>query len=145
MKKLFTLILLLAFCSTIKAGTPILLRQLVGKWKLIDENYKDCDEVWEFSENVMTQTCEFKLINEISTYSKPYYLFTGIPKKYAPSLVGQTKRGTHIIYYAEKRKIIKYYEVMSLKNNTMTLRYYAENAIGWSADYVTLNFRRVPK
>ena len=91
----------------------------------------------------MTQSCEFKLINEISTYSRPYYLFTGIPSKYVPSLIGQTKSGTHIIYYAEKRKIIQYYEVMSLKNDTLTLRYYADDAIGLSAGYVVLAFRRV--
>ena len=65
------------------------------------------------------------------------------PSKYVPSLIGQTKSGTHIIYYAEKRKIIQYYEVMSLKNDTLTLGYYADDAIGWSAGYVVLTFRRV--
>ena len=115
MKKLFTLILLLAFCSAIKAGTPILLRQLVGKWKLIDENYKDCVNTWEFTGDTMKQTWKYKLIDAPSIYSRPYYLFTGIPSKYEPSLVGQTRSGTHIIYYAEKLKRIKYYEVMSLK------------------------------
>ena len=143
MKKIFLLITFIVFCCTSKAGTPVLRSQLVGKWRLIDENYKDCIETWEFSEDAMTQSCEFKLINDISTYSRPYYLFTGIPSKYVPSLIGQTKSGTHIIYYTEKRKIIQYYEVMSLKNDTLTLRYYADDAIGWSAGYVVLTFRRV--
>ena len=97
MKKIFLLITFIVFCCTSKAGTPVLRSQLVGKWRLIDENYKDCVETWEFSEDAMTQSCEFKLINEISTYSRPYYLFTGIPSKYVPSLIGQTKSGTHII------------------------------------------------
>lgn len=143
MKKIFLLLTFIVFCSTIKAGTPVLRSQLVGKWRLIDENYKDCVETWEFSEDAMTQSCEFKLINEISTYSRPYYLFTGIPSKYVPSLIGQTKSGTHIIYYAEKRKIIQYYEVMSLKNDTLTLRTYTEKTIGRLAGYVTLTFKRI--
>ena len=32
---------------------------------------------------------------------------------------------------------------MSLKNDTLTLRYYADDAIGWSAGYVVLTFQRV--
>ena len=143
MKKLFTLILLLAFCSAIKAGTPILLRQLVGKWKLIDENYKDCVNTWEFTGDTMKQTWKYKLIDAPSIYSRPYYLFTGIPSKYEPSLVGQTRSGTHIIYYAEKLKRIKYYEVMSLKNDTLILRTYTEKTIGRLASYVTLTLKRI--
>lgn len=143
MKKIFLLITFIVFCCTSKAGTPVLRSQLVGKWRLIDENYKDCIETWEFSEDAMTQSCEFKLINEISTYSRPYYLFTGIPSKYVPSLIGQTKSGTHIIYYAEKRKIIQYYEVMSLKNDTLILRTYTEKTIGRLAGYVTLTLKRI--
>ena len=143
MKKIFLLITFIVFCCTSKAGTPVLRSQLVGKWRLIDENYKDCIETWEFSEDAMTQSCEFKLINEISTYSRPYYLFTGIPSKYEPSLVGQTRSGTHIIYYAEKLKRIKYYEVMSLKNDTLILRTYTEKTIGRLASYVTLTLKRI--
>ena len=143
MKKIFLLITFIVFCCTSKAGTSVLRSQLIGKWRLIDENYKDCIETWEFSEDAMTQSCEFKLINEISTYSRPYYLFTGIPSKYVPSLIGQTKSGTHIIYYAEKRKIIQYYEVMSLKNDTLTLRTYTEKTIGRLAGYVTLTLKRI--
>ena len=143
MKKIFLLITFIVFCCTSKAGTPVLRSQLVGKWRLIDENYKDCIETWEFSEDAMTQSCEFKLINDISTYSRPYYLFTGIPSKYVPSLIGQTKSGTHIIYYAEKRKIIQYYEVMSLKNDTLILRTYTEKTIGRLAGYVTLTLKRI--
>lgn len=143
MKKFFTLILLLAFCSAIKAGTPILLRQLVGKWKLIDENYKDCVNTWEFTGDTMKQTWKYKLIDAPSIYSRPYYLFTGIPSKYEPSLVGQTRSGTHIIYYAEKLKRIKYYEVMSLKNDTLILRTYTEKTIGRLAGYVTLTLKRI--
>lgn len=143
MKKIFLLITFIVFCCTSKAGTPVLRSQLVGKWRLIDENYKDCIETWEFSEDAMTQSCEFKLINEISTYSRPYYLFTGIPSKYEPSLVGQTRSGTHIIYYAEKLKRIKYYEVMSLKNDTLILRTYTEKTIGRLAGYVTLTLKRI--
>ena len=143
MKKIFLLITFIVFCCTSKAGTPVLRSQLVGKWRLIDENYKDCIETWEFSEDAMTQSCEFKLINDISTYSRPYYLFTGIPSKYEPSLVGQTRSGTHIIYYAEKLKRIKYYEVMSLKNDTLILRTYTEKTIGRLAGYVTLTLKRI--
>ena len=133
----------IVFCCTSKAGTPVLRSQLVGKWRLIDENYKDCIETWEFTGDTMKQTWKYKLIDAPSIYSRPYYLFTGIPSKYEPSLVGQTRSGTHIIYYAEKLKIIQYYEVMSLKNDTLTLRYYADDAIGLSAGYVVLTFRRV--
>ena len=143
MKKIFLLMTFIVFCCTSKAGTSVLRSHLVGKWKLIDENYKDCIETWEFSEDAMTQSCEFKLINEISTYSRPYYLFTGIPSKYEPSLVGQTRSGTHIIYYAENLKRIKYYEVMSLKNDTLILRTYTEKTIGRLAGYVTLTLKRI--
>lgn len=143
MKKIFLLITFIVFCCTSKAGTPVLRSQLVGKWRLIDENYKDCVNTWEFTGDTMKQTWKYKLIDAPSIYSRPYYLFTGIPSKYVPSLIGQTKSGTHIIYYAEKRKIIQYYEVMSLKNDTLTLRYYADDAIGWSDGYVVLTFRRV--
>ena len=143
MKKIFLLMTFIVFCCTSKAGTPVLRSQLVGKWRLIDENYKDCIETWEFTGDTMKQTWKYKLIDAPSIYSRPYYLFTGIPSKYEPSLVGQTRSGTHIIYYAEKLKIIQYYEVMSLKNDTLTLRYYADDAIGLSAGYVVLTFRRV--
>ena len=143
MKKIFLLITFIVFCCTSKAGTPVLRSQLVGKWRLIDENYKDCVNTWEFTGDTMKQTWKYKLIDAPSIYSRPYYLFTGIPSKYEPSLVGQTRSGTHIIYYAEKLKRIKYYEVMSLKNDTLTLRYYADDAIGWSAGYVGLTFLRV--
>ena len=143
MKKIFLLITFIVFCCTSKAGTPVLRSQLVGKWRLIDENYKDCVNTWEFTGDTMKQTWKYKLIDAPSIYSRPYYLFTGIPSKYEPSLVGQTKSGTHIIYYAKKQKIIQYYEVMSLKNDTLTLRYYADDAIGWSAGYVGLTFLRV--
>ena len=143
MKKIFLLITFIVFCCTSKAGTPVLRSQLVGKWRLIDENYKDCVNTWEFTGDTMKQTWKYKLIDAPTIYSRPYYLFTGIPSKYEPSLVGQTRSGTHIIYYAEKLKRIKYYEVMSLKNDTLTLRYYADDAIGWSAGYVVLTFRRV--
>ena len=143
MKKIFLLITFIVFCCTSKAGTPVLRSQLVGKWRLIDENYKDCIETWEFTGDTMKQTWKYKLIDAPSIYSRPYYLFTGIPSKYVPSLIGQTKSGTHIIYYAKKQKIIQYYEVMSLKNDTLTLRYYADDAIGWSAGYVVLTFQRV--
>ena len=143
MKKIFLLITFIVFCCTSKAGTPVLRSQLVGKWRLIDENYKDCVNTWEFTGDTMKQTWKYKLIDAPSIYSRPYYLFTGIPSKYEPSLVGQTRSGTHIIYYAEKLKRIKYYEVMSLKNDTLTLRYYADDAIGLSAGYVVLAFRRV--
>ena len=143
MKKIFLLITFIVFCCTSKAGTPVLRSQLVGKWRLIDENYKDCVNTWEFTGDTMKQTWKYKLIDAPSIYSRPYYLFTGIPSKYEPSLVGQTRSGTHIIYYAEKLKRIKYYEVMRHKNDTLILRTYTEKTIGRLAGYVTLTLKRI--
>ena len=145
MKKLFTLILLLAFCSGIKAGTPILLSQLIGKWKLIDENYKDCVNTWEFTGDTMKQTWKYKLIDAPSIYSRPYYLFTGIPSKYEPSLVWQTRSGTHIIYYSKRRKKVLSYEIVSLKGDTLTLSQFAPRAIGRNAGIVTITLKRVSR
>ena len=143
LSRFLCIVLFLSFCSTIKAETPVLRSQLVGKWRLIDENYKDCVNTWEFTEDTMKQTWKYKFIDNPSIYSRQYYLFDGIPSKYDPSLVGQTESGTHIIYYSEKLKRIKYYEVVILKNDTLTLRTYTEKTIGRLAGYVTLTFKRI--
>lgn len=59
------------------------------------------------------------------------------PRQWMLSIVGAS------IYYAKIRKIVRSYEIVSLKNDVLTLRYYAEKAIGRDAGYVTKVFRRI--
>ena len=144
MKKFIVLITVFCIsCGIVNAGQRIQLSQLIGTWELLDNRYEDMFTIWNFSNRKLRSIAIYGLINDTLKLEKDYYLSTGIPLRYDSTLVGKVKSGTHIIYYAKNRKIVRSYEIVSLKNDVLTLRYYAEKAIGRDAGYVTKVFRRI--
>ena len=82
---------------------------------------------------------------DTSKYERFYYLSKGVPNVYDGSKVGKIGSGTHIIYYAKRRKKILSYEIVSLKGDTLTLSQYAPRAIGRNAGIVTIKLKRVSR
>ena len=144
MKKFIVLITVFVIsCGFVNAGQRIQLNQLIGTWELLDDRYEGEYVKWEISNQRLRKYRTYQILNKTSIYEKEYYLSTGIPQRYDSTLVGKVKSGTHIIYYAGIRKTIRYFEIVSLQNNILTLRYYTEKAIGREAGYVTKVFKRI--
>ena len=144
MKKFIVLITVLVIsCGFVNAVQRIQLNQLIGTWELLDDRYDGEYVKWEISDKKLRDITTYQLINKTSILETEYYLSTGIPQRYDSTLVGKVKSGTHIIYYAGIRKTIRYFEIESLQNNILTLRYYTEKAIGREAGYVTKVFKRI--
>lgn len=129
------------------AEVAVTLQQLEGTWVVIDPTYDDMSETCRFSNNQFTWIRQYKFSSRVETLTNKiqYYLSTGIPTKYDSTLVGKIKSGTHIIYYAPKRKLIKNYEIVSLKGDTLVISYYAPRAVGRNAGTVTLTLKRVSR
>ena len=143
MKKFIVLITVFVIsCGFVNAGQRIQLNQLIGTWELLDDRYKDTSEKWIISDKMITTIRNYKIINETLKFEKKFYLSTGIPLRYDSTLVGKVKSGTHIIYYAKMLKFIRYYEIASLKNDILTLRYYHEKSIGRDEGYDFKVFKR---
>lgn len=132
-------------CLVGKAGTPIFRGQLIGEWTLLDDNYKDIYRKWRFTDGILTQILHYNSINKTEVLRKKYYLCSGVPLKCDSFLVGKVSYGTHIIYFSNKQKKIRYYEVLSLKNDTLTVRFYHERAIGREAGYDTIKLKRISR
>ena len=144
MKKFIVLITVFCMsCGFVNAGQRIQLSQLIGTWALLDDRYEGESTKWKISDQGLRKYVTYQILNKTSISEKEYYLSTGIPDSYDSTLVGKVKSGTHIIYYAGIRKAVRYFEIVSLKNNILTLRYYTEKAIGRDAGYVTKVFRRI--
>ena len=144
MKKFIVLITVFVIsCGFVNAVQRIQLNQLIGTWELLDDRYDGEYVKWEISDKKLRDITTYQLINKTSILETEYYLSTGIPQRYDSTLVGKVKSGTHIIYYAGIRKTIRYFEIESLQNNILTLRYYTEKAIGREAGYVTKVFKRI--
>ena len=113
MKKFIVLITVFCIsCSFVNAGQRIQLSQLIGTWELLDNRYKDMSTIWNFSNRKLRSVAIYGLINDTLKLEKDYYLYMGIPLRYDSTLVGKVKRGTHIIYYAKMRKIVRSYEIV---------------------------------
>lgn len=135
----------MAFANIAIAKVNISIQELMGTWKVINPTYNDLIETFDFTKTSMSYTRQYSYNSKAETYTNKsqYYLSTGIPAKYNSTLVGKAKSGTHIIYYVQKKKLIKHYEIVSLKDNTLTISYYAPRAIGRNAGTVTLTLKRV--
>lgn len=147
MKKSIMIMVLMAFANIAIAKVNISIQELMGTWKVINPTYNDLIETFDFTKTSMSYTRQYSYNSKAETYTNKsqYYLSTGIPTKYNSTLVGKAKNGTHIIYYAQKKKLIKHYEIVSLKDNTLTISYYAPRAIGRNAGTVTLTLKRVSR
>ena len=146
MKKFIVLITVLVIsCGFVDAGQRIQLNQLIGTWELLDDRYKDTSEKWIISDKMITTIRNYKIINETLKFEKKFYLSTGIPLRYDSTLVGKVKSGTHIIYYAKMLKIIRSYEIVSLKNDILTLKYYHEKSIGRDEGYDFKVFKHISR
>ena len=141
------LIVLMAFANIAIAKVNVSIQELKGTWKVINPTYNDLIETFDFSNTSMSYTRQYSYNSKTETYTNKsqYYLSTGIPVKYDSTLVGKVKTGTHIIYYLLKMKLIKHYEIVSLKNDTLTISYYVPRAIGRNAGTVTLTLKRVSR
>lgn len=118
MKKFIVLITVLVIsCGFVNAVQRIQLNQLIGTWELLDDRYDGEYVKWEISDKKLRDITTYQLINKTSILETEYYLSTGIPQRYDSTLVGKVKSGTHIIFFAKMRKIIRYYEIVSLENN----------------------------
>lgn len=138
---------LMAFANIAIAKVNISIQELMGTWKVINPTYNDLIETFDFTKTSMSYTRQYSYNSKSETYTNKsqYYLSTGIPAKYNSTLVGKAKSGTHIIYYVQKKKLIKHYEIVSLKDNTLTISYYAPRAIGRNAGTVTIKLKRVSR
>lgn len=146
MKKSIILIVLMAFANIAIAKVNVSIQELMGTWKVINPTYNDMIETFDFTKTSMSYTRQYSYNSKTETYTNKsqYYLSTGIPVKYDSTLVGKVKTGTHIIYVL-KMKLIKHYEIVSLKNDTLTISYYVPRAIGRNAGTVTLTLKRVSR
>lgn len=146
-KYIVIIIILMTFANISIARVNVTIQQLTGTWKVIDPAYDDFIETYGFSKKSMSWTRQYFFNSKVETYTNEshYYLSTGIPIRYDSTLVGKVKSGTHIIYYAPKRKLIKYYEIVSLKGDILTISYYAPRAVGRNAGTVTLTLKRVSR
>ncbi len=144
---LISFIALFVSINVSKAKVVVTLQQLEGTWVVIDPTYEDMSETCRFFNNQFAWTRQYDLRSRVETLTNniQYYLSTGIPVRYDSTLVGKVKSGTHIIYYAPKRKLIKYYEIVSLKGDILTISYYAPRAVGRNAGTVTLTLKRVSR
>ena len=129
---------LMAFANIAIAKTLVTLQQLQGKWQCTEDIYKVNTETWTFKKTsfIVENKYVYKDKVDTSKYEISYYLYKGIRK------VGS---GTHIIYYAKRRKKILSYEIVSLKGDTLTLSQYAPRAIGRNAGIVTITLKRVSR
>ena len=144
MKKFLVLFIVFIISnSCVNSRMPISRSLLIGTWAVIDDNYKDISEKWDFTDSTLIQISYYKGIDKPIILRKMYYLCSEIPLRYDPSLVGKAKSGTYIAYYSKKQEVIKNYEFISLKNDILTLRYYHEMAVGCEAGYGTLILRRI--
>ena len=146
MRKFFVLFMVLVIGnSCINSRTPISRSSLIGTWTVIDDNYKDISESWNFTDSTLTQISYYKGIDKPVILRKMYYLCSEIPLRYDSSLVGKAMNGTYIAYYSRKQEVIKNYEFINLKNDTLTLRYYHAMAVGCEAGYGTLILKRISR
>lgn len=138
---------LMAFANIAIAKVNVSIQELMGTWKVINPTYNDLIETFDFTKTSMSYTRQYSYNSKAETYTNKsqYYLSTGIPAKYNSTLVGKAKSGTHIIYYAKPRKKILSYKIVSLKDNTLTISYYAPRAIGRNAGIVTIKLKRVSR
>ena len=132
-------------CGFVNAGQRIQLSQLIGTWELLDDNGKDISTKWEFSDRKYRSVTKYQLINRTSMYEKDYYLSTGIPLSYDSTLVGKVKSGTHIILYSKILNNIRYYEIVSLKDDILTLRFYSERSFGRNAGCYNIMLKRISR
>ena len=146
MKKFIVLITVFVIsCGFVNAGQRIQLNQLIGTWELLDDRYEGEYVKWEISDKKLRDITTYQLINKTSILETEYYLSTGIPQRYDSTLVGKVKSGTHIIFFAKIRKIIRYYEIVSLENDILTLKFYCERAIGREAGFDTMKLKRISR
>ena len=147
MKKLLILIILIVSCNISKAETLVTLQQLQGMWQRTEDIYKVDTQTWTFKKTSFSVENKYVYRDKVDTskYELSYYLSKGVPNVYDGSKVGKTGSGTHIIYYAEPRKKIMSYKIVSLKNDTLTISYYAPRAIGRNAGIVTITLKRVSR
>lgn len=147
MKKLLILIILIVSCNISKAETLVTLQQLQGMWQRTEDIYKVDTQTWTFKKTSFSVENKYVYRDKVDTskYELSYYLSKGVPNVYDGSKVGKIGSGTHIIYYAEPRKKIMSYKIVSLKNDTLTISYYAPRAIGRNAGIVTITLKRVSR
>ena len=147
MKKLLILIVLIVSCTISKAETLVTLQQLQGKWQRTEDTYKVDTQTWTFKKASFIVENKYVYRDKVDTskYEISYYLSKGIPNVYDGSKVGKIGSGTHIIYYAKRRKKILSYKIVSLKGDTLTLSQYAPRAIGRNAGIVTITLKRVSR
>ena len=147
MKKSIILIVLMAFANIAIAKTLVTLQQLQGKWQCTEDTYNEDTETWTFKKTSFTVEYKYVYKDKVDTskYEISYYLSKGIPNVYDGSKVGKIGSGTHIIYYAKRRKKILSYEIVSLKGDTLILSQYAPRAIGRNAGTVIITLKRVSR
>ena len=138
---------LMAFANIAIAKTLVTLQQLQGIWQCTEDIYKVNTETWTFKKTSFMVEDKYVYKDKVDTskYEISYYLSKGIPNVYDGSKVGKIGSGTHIIYYAKPRKKILSYEIVSLKDDTLTLSQYAPRAIGRNAGIVTITLKRVSR
>ena len=147
MKKFIVLITVFVIsCGFVNAGQRIQLSQLIGTWELLDDDEKDVSIKWKFSDRNYRSITTYQLIDKTSMYEKDYYLSTGIPLRYDSTLVGKVKSGTHIILYSKVlNNNIRYYEIVSLENDILTLKFYCERSFGRNAGYYTIMLKHISR
>lgn len=135
---------LMAFANIAIAKTLVTLQQLQGIWQRTEDTYKVDTQTWTFKKTSFIVENKYVYKDKIDTskYEISYYLSKGIPNVYDGSKVGKIGSGTHIIYYANPRKKILSYEIVSLKGDTLILSQYAPRAIGRNAGIVTITLKR---
>ncbi len=147
MKNLLMLIIVFVSCNIVKSETLATLQQLQGKWQRTEKIYKVDTETWTFQKTSITVEDKYVYGNKVDTskYELSYYLSKGIPNVYDSSKVGNIDTGTHIIYYSKLRKMILYYEIVSIKGDILTISHYAPRAVGRNAGTVTITLKRISR
>ena len=138
---------LMAFANIAIAKTLVTLQQLQGIWQRTEDTYKVDTQTWTFKKASFIVENKYVYRDKVDTskYEIFYYLSKGIPNVYDGSKVGKIGSGTHIIYYAKRRKKILSYKIVSLKGDTLTLSQYAPRAIGRNAGTVIITLKRVSR
>ena len=137
----------MAFANIAIAKTLVTLQQLQGIWQRTEDTYKVDTQTWIFKKASFIVENKYVYRDKVDTskYEMFYYLSKGVPNVYDGSKVGKIGSGTHIIYYAKPRKKILSYKIVSLKDDTLTISYYAPRAIGRNAGTVIITLKRVSR
>ena len=147
MKKIIILSFFIVSSISAMSEKYISLSQLEGTWQRIEDVYKLDTQIWKISKSMITIENKRVYSSNVEIFSQniPYFLSVGIPQTYDSSSVGHINNGTHIIYYAPQRKLVRNYEIIKLNKNTLVLGYFTPRTIGRKAGTVTLTLKRVSR